>query len=173
MSSCPRAPLLFLIVVEGLVRDLLLAKYYGAFHGISFGNNITLSHVLFVDDIVMVSDGFEQSLSTLYEVLMVFCKEYGMVINEDKSSFYYSGLDESELISLQNIFSCMKYLGFHLKPCRYLLKYWDWLIVKEEKRLKNWSFRWVTKGGKLTLVKYVHEAIQGLLDAFLDPCGYY
>ena len=60
---------------------------------------------------------------------MVFCKEYGMVINEDKSSFYYSGLDESELISLKNVFSFsvdkiesgMKYLGFHLKPCRYLL----------------------------------------------------
>ena len=38
---------------------------------------------------------------------MVFCKASGMVINEDKSSFYYLGLDESELISLQNIFSFM------------------------------------------------------------------
>ena len=111
---------------------------------------------------------------------MVFCKEYGMVINEDKSSFYCSGLDESELISLNNVFSFfvdkiesgMKYLSFHLKPCKYFLKDWDWLIF-EEKRINNWSFMWVTKGGKLTLVKYVHEAIQGLLDAFLDPCGYY
>ena len=112
---------------------------------------------------------------------MVFCNASRMLINEDKSSLYYSGLDESELISLLNIFSFsvdkiesgMKYLGFHLKPCRYLLKDWDWLIFKEEKRITNWSFMWVTKGGKLTLVKYVHEAIQGLLDAFLDPCGYY
>ena len=100
------APLLFLIVFEGLGRALLSAKDCGAFHGISFGNNITLSdHVLFVDDIVMVSDGSEQSLSTSYEVLMVFCKASGMFINEDKSSFYYSGLDEYELISLLNIFS--------------------------------------------------------------------
>ena len=70
----PLAPLLFLIVVEGLGRELLLAKECGVFKGITFGNNITLSHVLFVNDIVMVFDGFEQSLSTLYEVLMVFCK---------------------------------------------------------------------------------------------------
>ena len=98
---------------------------------------------------------------------MVFCKEYGMVINEDKSSFYCSGLDESELISLNNVFSFfvdkiesgMKYLGFHLKPCRYLLKDWGWIIFKEEKGIKNWSFMWVTKGGKLTLVKYVLESI--------------
>ena len=69
---------------------------------------------------------------------MIFCKGFGMVINEGKSSFYYSGLNESELISIQNIFSFnvdkieygMKYLGFHLKPCRYLLKDWDWLIQK-------------------------------------------
>ena len=143
----PLAPLLFLIVVEGLGRDILSTKYYGAYWGISFGNNITLTHVLFVDDIVMIIDGYAQSLSTLYEILMDFSKASWMVINEDKSSFYYYGLDDTELISLQTIFSFivlkiesgMKYLGFHLKPCSYLLKYWDWLIAKVEKRVKNWS----------------------------------
>ena len=76
---------------------------------------------------------------------MVFCKDSRMVINEDKSSFYYSGLDETELISLHNIFSFfvvkiesgMKYLSFYLKPCRYLLKDWDWLIAKAEKENKE------------------------------------
>ena len=79
-----------------------------------------------MDDITLVSDGSERPLSTLYEVLLIFCKEFGMIINEDKSSFYYSGLNESELITIQNIFSFnvekieygMKYLGFHLKPSR-------------------------------------------------------
>ena len=101
----------------------------------------------------MVFDGFEQYFSTLYEVVVIFCKASGMIINEDKSSFYYSGLEESELISIHNIFSFnvdkieygMKYLGFHLKPCRYLLKDWDWLISKVEKRIKNWSFRWLSR----------------------------
>ena len=89
-----------------------------------------LTHVLFVDDIVMITDGSAQSLSMLYEILMDFSKATGMMINEDKSSFYYSRLDEAEVISLQNIFSYkvlkiesgMKYLGFYLKPCRYFLK---------------------------------------------------
>ena len=134
------APLLFLIVVEGMSKYILTAQNNGVFQGISFGNNIILSHVLFVDDIILVSDGSDRSLSTLYEVLLVFCKASGMIINEDKSSFYYSGMEESELISIQNIFSFnvdkiesgMKYLGFHLKPSRYLLKDWDWLISKVE-----------------------------------------
>ena len=100
--------------------------------------------MLFVDDIVMVSNGSEQTLSTLYEVLQIFCKAFGMLINEDKSSLLHSGLEESELISLQNIFSFsvaklkvgLKYLGFHLKPCRYLIKDWDWLVAKAKKRIK-------------------------------------
>ena len=53
----------------------------------------------------------------------------------------------------------MKYLGFYLKPCKYLMKYWDWLIAKPEQRIKNWSLRWLSKGGKITLVKSVLEAI--------------
>ena len=80
----PLAPLPFIIVIEGLGRALLSAKQCGDFHGISFGNDISLSHVLFVDDIVMVSNGSKQSLSTLYEVLQIFCKASRMLINEDK-----------------------------------------------------------------------------------------
>ena len=144
-QGCPLAPLLFLIVVEGLSRFIHSAQLRGDFQGISFGNNIILSHILFVDDIIMVSDGSERSLSTLYEVLLIFCKASGMIINEDKSSLYYSSLNESELLTIQNIFSFniekiesgMKCLGFHLKPCRYLKKDWDWLITKVEMRIKN------------------------------------
>ena len=103
-QGCPLAPLLFLIVVEGLGRSLLAAKASGYFHGISFGNDITLTHVLFVDDIVMVSDGSEKSLSSLYEIMQTFCKDSGMLINVDKSTLLYSRLDDVELITVQNIF---------------------------------------------------------------------
>ena len=129
-QGCPLAPLLFLIVIEGLGRALLYAKDCGNYHGLSFGNDIVLTHVLFVDDVVMVNDGSEQSLSTLYEILMIFCKPSEMKINNDESCLYFSCLEELEVITLQNIFSFpvnkiengMKYLGFYLKPCRYLIK---------------------------------------------------
>ena len=71
-KGCPVAPLLFLIAVEGLSRALLNVKECGIYHGISFGNEVTLSHVLFVDDIVMVTDGSELYLFSLFEVLMIF-----------------------------------------------------------------------------------------------------
>ena len=85
-QGCPLAPLLFLILVEGLGRAILFAKACETYHGISFGNDIVLTHVIFVDDIVIVNDGSEQYLSTLYEILMIFCKASGMKINDDKYS---------------------------------------------------------------------------------------
>ena len=147
-QGCPLDLLLFLIVVEGLGRALLSAKAYGEFHGISFGNDITLSHVLFVDDIVMISNGYEQSLSILYEMMQTFCKASRMLINEDNSALLYSGLDDVELITVHNIFSFsvaklevgLKYLGFYLKPCRHFIKDWDWLVAKVEKRIRTGVF---------------------------------
>ena len=86
-----------------------------------------------------------------------------MQINKGKSSLLHSRLEDSELTSLKNNFSfpivnleiCLNYLGFHLKPCRYFIKDWDRLVAKVEKRIKNWSFWGLSKGGNLTLVKFV------------------
>ena len=48
------------------------------YYSISFGYDISLTYVLFVDDIIMVTDGSEQSLSSLYEILLVYYKASGM-----------------------------------------------------------------------------------------------
>ena len=127
----------------------------------------------------MITDGFEQSLSFLYEILQFFCRASGMRINEEKSSLLHFGLDEYEIISIQNIFSFvvadlkarLKYLGFYLKPWRYILKDWDWLVAKVEKRIKHWSFQWLSKGGKLILIKSVLEAIPVYWMHFWIPLG--
>ena len=36
---------------------------------------------------------------------------------------------------------------------------WFWLIEKLEKRLKVWSHKWISRVGRLVLVKLVLEAI--------------
>jgi hypothetical protein len=52
-----------------------------------------------------------------------------------------------------------KYLGCFLKPNCYTKADWIWLEKKFEKRISNWSHRWLTLGGRLTLVKVVLESI--------------
>ena len=48
----------------------------------------------------MVTDGSKQSLSSLFEVLMIFCKASSMKINEDKYALFLSNLDEYKVITL-------------------------------------------------------------------------
>ena len=91
---------------------------------------------------------------SLQEVLNCFCKAFGMVINEEKSSILHAGLDDYEILFLQDVFTFplsklengLKCLGFTMKLCIYIIKDWDWLIAKVEKRVKNWSFHWLSKG---------------------------
>ena len=53
----------------------------------------------------------------------------------------------------------LKYLGFYLKPNDYWKMDWKWLTRKLEKQLQVWSNKWLSKAGRLILVKSVLEAI--------------
>jgi hypothetical protein len=46
-----------------------------------------------------------------------------------------------------------------LKPNDYRKEDWTWLLKKLEKRLISWSHRWLSRAGRLVLVKSVLEAI--------------
>eukprot|EP01018_Ginkgo_biloba_P006122 Gb_38546 [translate_table: standard] len=57
----------------------------------------------------------------------------------------------------------LKYLGFIVKPNANGVKDWSWLIAKVKKRLLVWCNRWISRGGRLTLIKSV---LEGVLDVF-------
>eukprot|EP00253_Pinus_taeda_P030815 PITA_30815 len=48
-----------------------------------------------------------------------------------------------------------KYLGFWLKPNAYRKEDWNWLIAKIESRIAHWSYKWLSRAGRLTLIKAV------------------
>jgi hypothetical protein len=52
-----------------------------------------------------------------------------------------------------------KYLGFYIKPNCYNRADWLWLEKKFEKRIVHWTHRWLSLGGRVTLVKAVLESI--------------
>ena len=90
-----------------------------------------------------------------------------MEINADKSTLSTHKLDVEETRHISVTFPFwqevldggLKYLGFFLKPNDYLKKDWKWLLEKLDKRLKSWSHKWLSRGGRLVLVKAVLEAI--------------
>jgi len=90
-----------------------------------------------------------------------------MLINEHKSSITIASLDggESPFITSKLPFQFfeldvgLKYLSFQLKPNDYRKTDWLWLIAKLEKILKVWSHCWLSRAGRLVLIKSVLEAI--------------
>ena len=53
----PLSPLLFLLVAEGLSRVIAHEKIEGALKGMDISHNLRLTHLLFVDDILISCDG--------------------------------------------------------------------------------------------------------------------
>jgi hypothetical protein len=90
-----------------------------------------------------------------------------MEVNFHKSVFLAQNIKSSLkqrlilefIISFNNLEEGMKYLGFCLKPNGYRIVDWNWFIEKVVKRINNWTFRWLSLGGRLILVKDVLQSI--------------
>ena len=166
-QGCPMSPLLFLLVDEGLSRLLKKAHQEGNLLGIAVAPHLQITHLLFVDDVLIFCSGTAHDVNTISRILGLFSLATGMEINEGKSTMTTHGLDVGEERQAATLFPyiCVtpdagfKYLGFCLKPNNYLKKDWMWLIEKMEKRLLSWSHRWLSRAGRLILVKLVLEAI--------------
>ena len=166
-QGCPLSPLLFLLVVKGLSLMLHAAKREGNLRGIEVAVNLWVTHLLFVDDILLFSNGSPEDWRCLKEMLDLFLKETGLRINEKKYSLTTAGLLREELgrivtilnFEIKSLQDPFKHLGFILKPDSYLIKDWKWLIANIEGRMHHWSYKWLSRVGRLVLIKLVAMAI--------------
>ena len=123
---------------------------------------------MFVDDVLIFCSGSARDVNTISDILALFAKATGMEINAGKSSLstHLLSAEELRIISgsfpyrLEDLDGGLKYLGFCLKPNDYQKQDWKWLLDKMEKCLNIWSHKWLSRAGKLVLVKVVLEAIQ-------------
>jgi len=188
-QGCPLSPLLFLLVAEGLSRAIDDARRNGTFSGIRIASNFQITHLLFVDDVLIFCSGSRRDAETLKDILNLFSKATGMEFNIRKSTISSNLLNDREINRLKDFFPFeskpiedgLKYLGFYLKPSNYKKSDWFWLLEKLEKRLKVWSHKWLSRAGRLVLVKSVLEAIpvywmslvwipKGILESYRKAC---
>lgn len=83
-QGCPLSPLLFHLVAEGLSRFLDRTKRSGGFNGLQISQVLSISHLLFVDDILIFCDGSRHDVGKLCQGLALYKTSSRMQINEQK-----------------------------------------------------------------------------------------
>ena len=135
--------LLFIMFIEGLCLLTKDAQNNGKIRGIKISPQLSLTHLLFVYDVIMFGTGTFEEWVAFKVILDTFCASSGMHINMDKTCFLYKNMDEGILnrisgslsFKYEHITKGFNYHGYYLKPLGYLVKDWHWLIKKFKKRI--------------------------------------
>jgi hypothetical protein len=124
----PLSPLLFIVVLEVLSKMLSSAIDCGRLSSFSVGSTppvINISHLLFVDDILVFSEANPDRLRYLRVLLVCFEAVSSLKVNLAKSLLVPVG-NVDNVTELASIFGCgtsslpMKYLGMLLGVCHML-----------------------------------------------------
>ena len=158
----PLSPFLFLIVMEALSRLLARAGIGRFIKGFLVGcheeESLDISHLLFADDTLIFCGADPLQLRYLKGVFIWFQAVSGLKINLGKSELVPVG-DEVVVEELAGILGCkvsslpLQYLGLPLGSGYKDTSLWTNIIEKTERRLAGWKRMYLSKGGRLTLIK--------------------
>ncbi|KAL6511810.1 hypothetical protein OROGR_021407 [Orobanche gracilis] len=156
----PMAPFLFSIAMEGLhiAIDNLVSN--GLFSGAKL-NQITVSHLFYADDVIVVGKWSRRNLKNLSNALRFFYSVSGLKINFEKSSIIGVGASTNEVNLLASLIGCkvehlpFKYLGIPIGGCSKRVSTWEPIINKFSKRLAGWKANLLSIGGRSTLISSV------------------
>ena len=79
-QGCPLSHLLFILVIEGLSLLIEDAKANGRIRGIKISPQLSLTHILFVDDVIMFGIGTFEEWMAFKVIIDIFCEASGMQI---------------------------------------------------------------------------------------------
>ena len=68
-QGCPLSPFIFLLIADALSRIIEHAKKEGSFKGVMVTNSEELSHILFVDYVVMMGEGTWENIKEVEQML--------------------------------------------------------------------------------------------------------
>ena len=161
------SPLLFILVIEGLSLLITDAREHSLIRGIKISSALALTHLLIVDDVILLGTGTLLEWIAFEVILSTFYKGSGMSISVDKSCFLFNNVDEGILIDIARVLpykmepiaSGFKYLGYFLKPLGYKVSDWNWLVQKYENIIINWSHKYLSLGGRLILVQAILSSL--------------
>ena len=158
----PLSPLLFVLVMEAVIRMLDKAVHEGRLSGFnagaSTGRSLMVSHLFFADDTLIFCDANIDQMLILCMVLIWFEAVSGLKVNLGKLELVAVGAVHN-MDLLVAVLGCkqgslpMKYLGLPLGAKFKDKSIWNPILEKMERKLAGWKKLYLSKGGRFTLIK--------------------
>jgi hypothetical protein len=146
---------------------LKIKQAEGHLTGIKISGRLHILHLLFVDDVLILTLADPDEWALIHSILNSFCTASGLEINLQKSIFLISNSQATSLSDITTLFGIkaleldkgFSYLGFLLKSTRYSSKDWHWLLDKFNSKIQHWCNRFLSLGGRFVLIKSVLESL--------------
>ncbi|RZB71178.1 Inositol hexakisphosphate and diphosphoinositol-pentakisphosphate kinase VIP2 [Glycine soja] len=139
------SPYLFVLCLEFFSRNISSLKDDANFKFHLNCAGIQLSHLVFANDIMLLSRGDIPSVSTMFAKLQYFCRVSGLSISCDKSAIYSVGIRPHKLSHTQQLtgFSLggfpFRYLGVPFLSSRLNVCHYAPLLFKITGLIQGWS----------------------------------
>ncbi|KAJ1690987.1 hypothetical protein LUZ63_015142 [Rhynchospora breviuscula] len=156
----PLSPLLFIIAVEAL------QSFISNVAPLTSGPIIIAPRALqYADDTIILMEAFPRNLQIFKLILANFVSLTGLHINDSKCLFVPIAIPQALITTVHQTLACQQkslpitYLGLPLSIRRLKKIHFKPLIDAVQRRLDRWQSRFLSFGGRLTLVKSVLTAM--------------
>ena len=154
--------MLFLIMMEVFSRMLRRVEGASLIRGFKVegrrGGGDCVSHLLFADDTILFCDAEVEQILHIWLLLLSFQVITGLKVNVHKSEMV-SIKEVVDMHVLAEILGCrvsslpMSYLGMPLGASHNSPSIWNPILEKIERKLAEWKKLYLSKGGRLMLLK--------------------
>ncbi|KAH9670971.1 reverse transcriptase domain-containing protein [Citrus sinensis] len=163
----PLSPYLFIICAEGLSSLFRSQERSGLLHGVKVARGAPMiSHLFFADDSFLFFKATHNEAALVKQVLTVYGKAAGQVVNFSKSSISFSAnVSEAnvwqlcELLEVNATTNHGAYLGLSSYIGRKKKEVFHYIRDRVWKRLQGWSAKMLSRAGKEILLKTVALAM--------------
>lgn len=162
----PMSPYIFVLLMEYLNKCLGTLKDEPEFNFHPRCQKLGITHLCFVDDLLLFARGDTKSVQMLRNRFALFSEASGLKANLNKSQVYFGGIDEDTRMNILNLLGyemgelSFKYLGVPLSTKRLTaIQCWP-LVDKITSRITSWMAKSLLYAGRLQLIKAVLFGVQ-------------